>query len=140
MGFLKALRAYINQLINHRPVTWPKVKRRNKTQKKDDNLVIHSNSSDSVHHAVKRKVLRKKDKDKLEKSKKNQVLLDDLKDKTSALDFITYSELEVTLRLPLVKRFKQHLTENVKKQITEIENMSNKEALLKEKLMQIKKR
>ena len=104
--------------------------------------MIHSSSFDFVHHVVKRKVLRKrkkKDKDKPEKSKKNQALLDDLKDKTSALDFITYSELEVTLRKQHVKRCKQHLTENVKTQITEIENMSNKEALQKERLIQIEK-
>ena len=85
--------------------------------------MIHSSSSDLVHHVVKRKVLRKrkkKDKDKPEKSKKNQRLLDDLKDKTNALDFKNYSEIEVTLRLQLVKRCKQHLTESVKKQITEI--------------------
>ena len=31
------------------------------------------------------------------------------------------------------------MTDNVKRQITEIENMSNKEALLKERLIQIKK-
>ena len=96
--------------------------------------MIHSNSSDSVHHVVKRKVLRKRkkeDKDKPKKFKEYQALLDDLKD---------FSEIEVTLRLQLVKRFKQHLTENVKKQITEIEHMSNKEALLKKRLIQNKKR
>ena len=46
--------------------------------------MIHSNSLDSVHHVVKRKVLRKgkeKDKDKYEKSKKCRILLDNLKDK-----------------------------------------------------------
>ena len=119
-----------------------------KKNPKDDNLVIHSSSSDSVHHVIKRKVVgkqKRKDNDKPEKSsskaspKKNQALLDDLKDKTNALDFKNYSEIEVTLRLQLVKRCKQHLTESVKKQITEIENMSNKEALLKERLIQIKK-
>ena len=70
--------------------------------------------------------------------KKNQALIDELKNKTNASEFKNYSEKEATLRLQHVKRYKQQLTENVKNQISEIESMNKKEALLKERLIQIK--
>ena len=109
--------------------------------------MVYSSFTDSLHHAISRKVFRKgKKKDKPEKTssskaspKKNQALIDELKNKTNASEFKNYSEIEATLRLQHVKRYKEQLTESVKKQITEIENMTNKQALLKGRLSQIKK-
>ena len=82
----------INQSLNQPSTSYRAKGEKEKNPQKDDNHVVNSSSTDSLHHVIRRKVFRKrKKKDKLEKlssskalPKNNQALIDELKNKTNA--------------------------------------------------------